>query len=507
MKSSEELFLLVKSLTKSEKRYILVHASKQQKKGRENNSIQLLRVLQKQKSYDEKKIQLELRNKVSARNFSWEKNRLYNLILQILKQFHANSSLKMEVDDMFHFATILFKKGLYQQSHKAILKAIKLTHIDEQFLEILYISALRIKVTELSAQSSTEMQQEMQHSLSNIEDALQKLTNLSEYYKLHIRVFLLIRKEGEAVRNQAQLQECNSIMKHELMSRESRALTNKAKELYHFIRETCLYLKGEVQEVYRFEMKDLERELAKRKHPWSSSYMSKIANLCETCLRMKNYETCKDLLLKLEGLKPKSMLEQSQKFYRHTDLFLRLSVHTGRFENAAKAARGLETELERYGVYIHKSKLISIHYYLAYVYLGVGDLKNALKSINKTMLVKTDLRMDLQCFARLLNFIIHFELGNTDQLEHLFKSAYTFFVNKDKLYKFERIAMKLLRKLSKVPGDKEMKQVFLEIKTDLARISKDPFEKPAFEYFDLISWLESRIEGKDLGELIRNIRA
>ncbi|HEV7232231.1 MAG TPA: hypothetical protein VGO45_12920, partial [Bacteroidia bacterium] len=215
------------------------------------------------------------------------------------------------------------------------------------------------------------------------------------------------------------------------------------------------------------------------------------------------YETCEMLLLKLGELKPKSILEQSQKFYRHTDLFLRLSVYTGQFENAARAAKSLETELDRYRVYIHKSKLVSIQYYLTYVYLGVGDLKNALKSINKTMLVKTDLRMDLQSFARLLNFIIHFELGNADQLEHLYKSTYAFFKNKDKLYKFESIAMKLILKLSKLPPEKEMKRVFLEIKTDLDRISEDPFEKPAFEYFDLISWLESRIEGIDLGKLVR----
>ncbi|HEV7229969.1 MAG TPA: hypothetical protein VGO45_01495, partial [Bacteroidia bacterium] len=265
MKSSDDLFLLVKSLTKSEKRYVLVHASRLQKKGKENKSIRLLKVLQKQKAYDERKVQLALNYKASVTNFSWEKNRLYHLILQILKQFHANSSLKMEVDDMFHFATLLFKKGLYQQSHKAILKAIKLTHVDEQFLEILYISALRIKVTELSAQSSSEMEYEMGQALFDIEDALKKLTNLSDYYKLHTRIFLLIRKEGEAVRNNAQLQECNSILKHELMHRESKALTSKARELFHFIRETCHYLKGEVHKAYKFELKDLERELAKRR--------------------------------------------------------------------------------------------------------------------------------------------------------------------------------------------------------------------------------------------------
>ena len=43
------------------------------------------------------------------------------------------------------------------------------------------------------------------------------------------------------------------------------------------------------------------------------------------------------------------------------------------------------------------------------------------------------LRTDLQCYARLLHLIAHYELGNYDLLEYLFKSVYRFMAKMENL--------------------------------------------------------------------------
>ena len=44
---------------------------------------------------------------------------------------------------------------------------------------------------------------------------------------------------------------------------------------------------------------------------------------------------------------------------------------------------------------------------------------------------------------------------------------------------------------------------FRKLKTELEEIVKDPFEKRALEYFDFISWLESKIDNRPFAEVVR----
>ena len=44
---------------------------------------------------------------------------------------------------------------------------------------------------------------------------------------------------------------------------------------------------------------------------------------------------------------------------------------------------------------------------------------------------------------------------------------------------------------------------FRELKEELEILAEDEYEKGAFEYFDFISWLESKIQGSDFEEVVQ----
>ena len=44
---------------------------------------------------------------------------------------------------------------------------------------------------------------------------------------------------------------------------------------------------------------------------------------------------------------------------------------------------------------------------------------------------------------------------------------------------------------------------FNSLREELLNISKDPFEARFMEFLDIISWLESKIENRPLGEILR----
>jgi hypothetical protein len=50
----------------------------------------------------------------------------------------------------------------------------------------------------------------------------------------------------------------------------------------------------------------------------------------------------------------------------------------------------------------------------------------------------------------------------------------------------------------------EIKNEFKKIHTRLKKYEHHPYEKRAFLYLDILSWLESKIENKPISEIIRN---
>ena len=73
---------------------------------------------------------------------------------------------------------------------------------------------------------------------------------------------------------------------------------------------------------------------------------------------------------------------------------------------------------------------------LAFI-LAVADYEKAIDYLNRIINWKADLRTDLQCYARLLHLIAHYELGNFDLLEYLIKSVYRFMAKMENLSKVE----------------------------------------------------------------------
>jgi hypothetical protein len=48
----------------------------------------------------------------------------------------------------------------------------------------------------------------------------------------------------------------------------------------------------------------------------------------------------------------------------------------------------------------------------------------------------------------------------------------------------------------------EQIDAFKDLRHNIMRITKDPHEAIALDYFDFISWLESKIEGKRFSEVV-----
>jgi hypothetical protein len=507
MKASDNLFQLIKSLSKSEKRYFKIIAEKKNPDVKGNNYLQLFNAIDKQDVYDEEKIIRQFSKSTFIKHLPSEKNYLYFNILKALVLYHEGSSEFIELDDIRHCATILYNKGLYEQCNKMLTKARKLAISLELFPELLSITKLQLELLPMIAPSGEELKNKFAIILNDEKLAFEKLDNINRYQQLYSRFLYLIRTKGELVRNASELEPFKELMGHELIRNEENALCYKSKEMYFFITSTYYFISGELDKAYDLNvigLKFLESNLGKLAS--MAIYSARLSNFCETCLRMKKFGACEKLIERLKNIEAVSILEKSKNFYRYHDLLLRLSIARGDFENAIALVHPIEEGMVLYAENIHSGRTINMFYYIAYAYFGKGDFRSALRWVNKIIAEKTDLRSDLLCFSRLLNLMIHLELKNQLQLEYVFKSTYSYFIKRERLFKLEDCFLKFLKKNLEPLNVKKQQLTFPAFKNELMLLLEDPYERRALEYFDFISWLDGKIEGRSFAEMvIRNV--
>ena len=138
------------------------------------------------------------------------------------------------------------------------------------------------------------------------------------------------------------------------------------------------------------------------------------------------------------------------------------------------------------------------------MYLGSGNYKIAIKWLNKIYNEKEiELREDIYSFARILLLVCHFELGNGDLVEVNIRSTYRYFLKKGQLTQYQTYILNFLKNLFTNSSERNLKKQFISLKMQMLPLEKNKFEKRAFLYFDIISWLESKIEKRTVQDIIK----
>ena len=181
-------------------------------------------------------------------------------------------------------------------------------------------------------------------------------------------------------------------------------------------------------------------------------------------------------------------------------------ILSGKFSESTTFLNKIEYQLSELNHKIDDYRLMVFWYRMASIYFTMGDYTNCNRLLNKIINPNQQkLREDLQCFARLLNIISHFEMGHDELLTYLIKSTYRFLLKMDEIMKLHETLIHFL-KISLFKKRDDLKKAFIQLKLELEQLNEDPYEKRSFLYLDIISWLESNIEGKSVEVIIRKKR-
>ena len=128
---SDTLFQLIHSLEKSEKRHFKLYIKRSSTK-EDLKIVQLFDALDKLNDYDEKALLKKLPG-IEKPQLSNLKTHLYKQILASLRLLKSADSIDLQLNEMFDYAHILYKKGLFQQSLRLIDRAKDMAKANQKF--------------------------------------------------------------------------------------------------------------------------------------------------------------------------------------------------------------------------------------------------------------------------------------------------------------------------------------------------------------------------------------
>jgi hypothetical protein len=143
------------------------------------------------------------------------------------------------------------------------------------------------------------------------------------------------------------------------------------------------------------------------------------------------------------------------------------------------------------------------YYKFACIYFGTEKYAESILYLDKIINNRNlSMREDLMCFARLLYLIVHYEMAKDFNLESQLKSTYKFLLKMNDLHEVQKEIIRFLKNLNSLyPSD--IKIEFIKMRLRFIELEKNTYEKRAFLYLDIISWLESKIENRKIGDIMR----
>lgn len=500
----DNLFFLVRSLTKSEKRQFKLYIGRLGV-NEDSKFLLLFKVLEKLKVYDERAILKE--GFVKKQQLSNLKAHLYKQILISLRLNPSHQNLRIQLREQLDFATILYHKGLYKQSLKILDKAKSLAITNqekniayeivelEKVVESQYITrSLSSRADELTLQAK---------SLSSQNLIASKLSNLS------LQLYGLFLKTGY-VKSDAEYQKVKDYFNKRLPEFVVSELGFREKLWLYKSYLWYSFLVQDFKSCYRYSRKwvDLfhDNESMIRLNP--VFFLRGYQYLLEALFFIKHHHKFQETLKKLEEIINKSWFPRDENIDGLIFLYVysnKLNLHfiEGSFEEGLPLIDDVVRGLKDHSDQIDEHHVMVFYYKIASLYFGMEDYKNAIKYLSKIINNKSlQMREDLLCFSRILNLVAHYEAGEDYDLDRLIKNTYKFLIKMEDLYAVQQEMVNFIRGLGDIYPH-QLKAAFKALYVKLVAYENHPYERRAFLYLDIISWLESKIENKSTADIIK----
>ena len=499
--STDALFILVKSLEKGEKRNFKLYAARNSASA-DLKIVQLFDALDKMKDYDEEDL-LRKNESIQKQQLSNLKAHLYDQILSSLRILKQSENIDLQIHEQLDHAKILYNKGLYLQSLRLLDKIKTLTKQNNQVTFLLQVLFLEKKIESLHITRS--MQDRAQQLSTEIDDVNERLELIAKTSNLSLQLYSWYIQHGHA-RNEEDRKTLDALIQDPIIERV-KLVKGFYERLYRY---QCFCWYGFITQDflmhYRYAQKwvDLFEKEEGMKQIESAQYIKGLHNLISAHFDIKNIDKFKETICLLEQFSETPIVLNNKNNLIQSFVYLfiaKINQHflEGTFSEGLVMIPSMEEKLKEIEMYMDSHRVLVFYYKIACLYFGAGDPAKTIDYLNSIINWKVNLRDDLQCYARLLHLIAHYELGNMEVVAYLSKSVYRFMSKMKNLGAVEEVLFNFLRTAIQTGKQAPFENLLITLQP----LEKNKLESRAFMYLDIISWLESKIQNKEVQTIIK----
>lgn len=498
------LHQLIHTLEKAEKRHFKLYIKRSSAR-QDLKIVQLFDALDKLSVYDEKLLIKKLPGieKPQLHNL---KTHLYKEIMASLRLLKSADSIDLQINEQFDYAHILYKKGLFAQSLRILERAKEIARSHEKLYHLNQLLALEKRIETLHITRSQEQTVPLlaQEALA----VSNRTSNVIALSNMALQLFSWFIKNGHA-RNPEEEKDIRQFFKTNLPA-DSHKLTGFYEQLYLYQSHSMgAFIRQDFLQYYRYNQKWVNLFA---NHPLmirveTGHYIKGMHHLLNAHFDLRNHQQFAKVLEQFEAFAQTPRVQQHENFlvqsfiYIHTAKINRHFIQ-GSFNEGLQLVPYIEEKLAEYELLIDRHRVLVFNYKIASLYFGSGDYSTCIDYLQRIINDSPDLRYDLQCYARLQHLLAHYELGNYDLVEYLAKSVYRFMAKMKNFTVVEAEMFRFLRHSLKA-GRRQVQQELTQFLETIKGLEKNRFETRSFAYMDIISWVEGKVAGKSIGDIIK----
>ncbi|GHT31834.1 hypothetical protein AGMMS49574_14270 [Bacteroidia bacterium] len=503
MNKTDSLLILVKSLTKAEKRYFRLWSNLQ---SGDKVYLSLFDLLDTHSSPDE--IFERFEKEQGGKSFEMTAKHLYTVLMDCLLRLRKKQDVQTDICNKISKASILFERELFEDAIDELNKAKRLAK-DFEYDLLLQL----IRRTELQYLSALDFEGINERELVNKQMKIQEVMKYSRNINLHVQLYDILKHrliyKGYA-RSDKQKEDLNDLVLSELHLIANSSYRGFEAEKLHLLFQATYYLNsGNYKSAIRF-YQELISLFEENKHLLLNPpiyYLSAIRGILDSLQIAGIYREMPFFLSKLEEIEQSDYATEfvlSVKVLRFNYESSRL-IHTGEFKTAKELMRKADESLFRKKNLLGLEDQLKLHLGAAILYISTNEYTLARKSM-KEVFSSGKLYYALPSYktARLVNLILQAELGNYDFFENEIESIKRNIRYEKQSYITEKLVFKFVQAYPLPSYEKNRLKLWEQFRKDIQKIQQSKYERQLLKTFDFLSWIESKLTREPFQNVLMN---
>lgn len=502
MNNTDRASIIISSLSKAEKRGFKLFCGAQ--KG-EKSYLALFDIIDEQTSAGLKKIQEQFSEASSQKSLETAAGYLYKLLLNFLVQSRSEKHIQTKIFNHIEKSSLLFERKLFEEAAEELAVAKELATSYEDDVMQMLISRMEMRhLSNLEFPSLPE--KELVGKQMKLLNTMKYSRTINQHnFLLDVLNHRLLYKRFST--SEERKKELSDLVLSELNLISSTSYSGFQAEKIHLLFQSAYYLEiGNYTSAVRnykrlIDLFDENFHLIQNPPIY---YLNAIDGVLNSLLTMGIYGEMPHFIDTLHTLNESEyptdfLLKVSWLEYYYQMMVI---LHTGECEQIAVVQALFADKLLAKIAYLPLDTQLQFHLLSTLLLLSENKVKEAQKCIKPVFSNgKIFQRLPLFKMVRIVNLLIQAELGNGDfvdsEVAALKRNATT-----EKLTKTERLLFKFVQSYPMPHYQKARERLWSYYQPKINQIKEDKREKRVLKRFDFFAFIESRIRGIALKEVL-----